>query len=191
MADQDTVHTTDLTTGLTEPELQTLLKHFETKSIKKKTILLNAGKTAKEVYYIINGCLRLFYIKDGLDISSYFFTEAMFAGAYESFISQQPSRQAIETIEDCEVVIIPYVKLQGLYTDQPEMNSIVRKIVEQRFVSLHKLFTSYILDSPEERYLYLLKENPGLLNRVPQHHIATFLGITPVSLSRIRNRVRK
>jgi CRP-like cAMP-binding protein len=191
MADQDTVHTDNLTTGLTNAELQTLLKHFETKSIKKKTILLNARKTAKEVYYIINGCLRLFYIKDGLDISSYFFTEAMFAGAYESFISQQPSRQAIETIEDCELVIIPYAKLQGLYTDQPEMNSIVRKIVEQRFVSLHKLFTSYILDSPEERYLYLLKENPGLLNRVPQHHIATFLGITPVSLSRIRNRVRK
>jgi CRP-like cAMP-binding protein len=191
MADQDTVHTTDLTTGLTKAELQTLLKHFETKSIKKKTILLNAGKTAKEVYYIINGCLRLFYIKDGLDISSYFFTEAMFAGAYESFISQQASRQAIEAIEDCEVVIIPYAKLQGLYTDQPEMNAIVRKIVEQRFVSLHKLFTSYILDSPEERYLYLLKENAGLLNRIPQHHIATFLGITPVSLSRIRNRVRK
>lgn len=179
------------TVGITESELLMLLQHFSKKTIKKKTILLNSGKIAKEVYYVIKGCLRLFYEKDGLDISSYFFTEAMFAGAYESFISQQPSRQSIETLEDCEVFTIPYIKLQELFAEQEDMNAIVRKIVEQRFVSLHKLFSSYILDSPEKRYLYLLNENPDLLNRVPQHHIATFLGITPASLSRIRNRVRK
>jgi hypothetical protein len=71
------------------------------------------------------------------------------------------------------------------------MNEFVRKILEERFITLHQLYTSLILDSPEERYRNLLRDRPELLNRVPQHQIATFLGITKVSLSRIKNRVAK
>ena len=178
-------------TGFTDSELGLVLKHFETKSIKKKSNLLEAGATAKEVYFILNGCIRLFYEKDGEDISAYFFTEKMFAGAYDSFISQKPSRHSIETLEDCEVLAISYKALQQLFIEFPKMNEFVRKVLEERFVALHELFTAQILDSPEERYLNLQRERPDLLNRIPQHQIATFLGITPVSLSRIRNRVKK
>lgn len=178
-------------TGFTDGELGIVLKHFEAKSIKKKTNLLETGETAKEVYYILNGCIRLFYEKDGEDISAYFFTEKMFAGAYDSFISQKPSRHSIETLEDCQVLSISYRALQELFIEFPKMNEFVRKVLEERFVSLHELFTSQILDSPEERYLNLQKEKPDLINRIPQHQIATFLGVTPVSLSRIRNRVSK
>jgi len=178
-------------TGFTDSDLGSVLKHFETKSIKKKTKILEAGTTAKEVYFILNGCIRLFYNKDGEDISAYFFTEKMFAGAYDSFISQKPSRHSIETLEDCQVLAISYKALQELFIEFPKMNEFVRKVLEERFVSLHELFTSQILDSPEERYLNLLKERPDIIQRIPQHQIATFLGITPVSLSRIRNRVTK
>ena len=178
-------------TGFTDSDLGIVLKHFETKSIKKKTNILEAGTTAKEVYFILNGCIRLFYKKDGEDISAYFFTEKMFAGAYDSFISQKPSRHSIETLEDCQVLAISYKALQELFIEFPKMNEFVRKVLEERFVSLHELFTSQILDSPEERYLKLLKERPDIIQRIPQHQIATFLGITPVSLSRIRNRVTK
>lgn len=178
-------------TGFTDSELDIVFKHFETKSIKKKTNLLQAGTTAKEVYLILTGCIRLFYGKDGEDISAYFFTEKMFAGAYDSFISQKPSRHSIEALEDCKVLSISYKTFQKLFIEFPKMNEFVRKVLEERFVSLHELFTSQILDSPEERYLNLQKERPDLLQRIPQHQIATFLGITPVSLSRIRNRVTK
>lgn len=178
-------------TGFTDSDLGSVLKHFETKSIKKKTKILEAGTTAKEVYFILNGCIRLFYNKDGEDISAYFFTEKMFAGAYDSFTSQKPSRHSIETLEDCEVLAISYKALQKLFIEFPKMNEFVRKVLEERFVSLHELFTSQILDSPEERYLNLLKERPDIIQRIPQHQIATFLGITPVSLSRIRKRVTK
>lgn len=178
-------------TGFTDIELGMVLKHFETKTIKKKTNILKAGKTAKEVYFILSGCFRLFYEKDGEDISAYFFTEKMFAGAYDSFIYQRPSRHSIETLEECQVLSISYIALQELFIEFPKMNEFVRKVLEERFVSLHELFTSQILDSPEERYLNLQKNRPDLLNRIPQHQIATFLGITPVSLSRIRNRVTK
>ncbi|MFN7883076.1 MAG: Crp/Fnr family transcriptional regulator [bacterium] len=191
MTNEKIINSIKQMTGFTDSDLGIVLKHFETKSIKKKTNILEAGTTAKEVYFILNGCIRLFYNKDGEDISAYFFTEKMFAGAYDSFISQKPSRHSIETLEDCEVLAISYKALQELFIECPKMNEFVRKVLEERFVSLHELFTSQILDSPEERYLNLLKERPDIIQRIPQHQIATFLGITPVSLSRIRNRVTK
>lgn len=178
-------------TGFNDIELNILIKYFEEKNLKRKTTLLKAGNIAKEVYFIISGCIRLFYTKDGVDISAYFFTEKTFAGAYDSFVSHKPSRHSIETLEDCRVLAISYKAFQRLFIELPKMNEFVRKILEERFVSLHELFTSQILDSPEERYLSLQKDRPDLLNRIPQHQIATFLGITPVSLSRIRTRVTK
>jgi CRP-like cAMP-binding protein len=191
MTNENIINPIKQMTGFTDIELSIVLKHFETKQIKKKTNLLKSGTTAKEIYFILTGCIRLFYEKDGKDISAYFFTEKMFAGAYDSFISQKPSRHSIEALEDCHVLSISYKTFQKLFIEFPKMNEFVRKVLEERFVSLHELFTSQILDSPEERYLNLQKERPNLLQRIPQHQIATFLGITPVSLSRIRNRVAK
>jgi len=178
-------------TGISEGDLASILEKFESKTIKKNTSLLSDGDTAREIYLILSGCIRLFYIKDGADISAYFFTEGMFAGAYDSFVSQQPSRHSIETVEECKLLVINYKEFQKLYVTFPVMNELVRKVIEERFVSLHQLFTSQILDSPEERYLNLQKHRPDLLQRIPQHQIATFLGVTPESLSRIRNRVAK
>lgn len=191
MINENSIHELKQLTGFTEPELAAVLEHFAPKTFKKKTSLLQAGNTAKEVYFVLEGCIRLFYEKDGEEISAYFFTEKMFAGAYDSFISQKPSRHSIETLEDCQVLAISYQGLQKLFVEFPKMNEFVRKVLEERFVALHELFTSQILDSPLERYLKLQKERPDLINRIPQHQIATFLGITPVSLSRIRNRVKK
>lgn len=178
-------------TGFTDAELELVMKYFEVKNIKKKTILLKAGDTAQELYFIVSGCMRLFYEKDGADISAYFFTDLMFAGAYDSFASRQPSRHSIETSEDCQILTISYKGWQQLFIELPKMNRFVLKIIEERFISLHKLYTSLILDTPEERFINLQTERPDILQRIPQHQIATFLGVTPVSLSRIRNRLTK
>ena len=178
-------------TDFSDEEMELVLSHFKEKNIKRKTTVLPAGKVAQEVYFIIKGCMRLYYEKDGVDISAFFFTENMFAGAYDSFTSRQKSRHSIETIEDCHVLSITYKSMQALYRELPKMNEFVRKVLEVRFFVLHQLYSSQILDSPEEPYINLLKERPDLLHRLPQHQIATYLGITPVSLSRIRNRVAK
>lgn len=176
---------------LSASELETVLVNFQSLQVPRKNILLRAEKTAEEIYFIRKGCLRLYYIKEGVDISAYFFTENMFAGAYDSFITQTRSRHYLETIEDCELLCITYQKFQQLFSEHPKMNELIRKILEERFVDLHNLFTSQILDSPEERYRNLLDHRPDLLSRIPQHQLATFLGVTPVSLSRIRNRISK
>jgi CRP-like cAMP-binding protein len=176
---------------LSEKELEKLMNNFEPGVVPKKTTLVQAGKAADEIYYLRSGCIRLYYLKEGVDISAYFFTEKMFAGAYDSFITQTPSRHYLETTEDCDIRSISYPSFQRLLRENPEMNTIVRKILEERFVDLHNLFTSQILDSPEERYRNLMTHRPDLLNRIPQHQLATFLGVTPVSLSRIRKRISK
>jgi len=178
-------------TDFNDSELEIIMPYFEQKIFKKKSILLEIGKVSNEVFYLINGCIRLYCEKDGEELSTYFFTENMFAGSYDSFLSRKLSKVAIETLEDCEVLVLSHESLESLYQVFPKMNEFIRKAIEQRFVLLHDLFISYLLNSPEERYLTLIKDRPELLQRIPQHQIASFLGITPVSLSRIRNRVLK
>lgn len=168
-----------------------LLDSFTYAEIPARTQLLRAGQVASEIYLLLEGCLRLYYEKDGKDISGYFFTEGMFSGSYDSFITQTPSVHFIETIEPCKLLRIGYADFQSILAQHPNMNLFVRKILEERFIDLHQHFTSHILESPEERYLWLMQHRPALLERVPQHQLATFLGVTPVSLSRIRNRIMR
>jgi len=178
-------------TDFNDSELEIIMPYFEFKKFKRKTILLEIGKVSNEVFYLVKGCIRLYCEKDGDELSTYFFTEEMFAGSYDSFLAQKPSKVAIETLEDCEVLILSHQSQEKLYEIFPKMNEFIRKAIEQRFVLLHDLFISYLLHNPEERYLILQKERPELLQRIPQHQIASFLGITRVSLSRIRHRLSK
>ena len=178
-------------TNFNDSELEIFMPYFETRMFKKKSILLDIGKISNEVFYIIKGCIRLYCEKDREELSTYFFTENMFAGSYDSFLSRRPSKVAIESLEECEVLVLSYEAQEELYKVFPKMNEFIRKAIEQRFVLLHDLFISYLLNSPEERYITLLNDRPDLLQRIPQHQIASFLGITAVSLSRIRNRIAK
>jgi CRP-like cAMP-binding protein len=178
-------------TDFDDSELEIIMPYFEMRKFKKKAILLDIGKVSNEVFYIIKGCIRLYCEKDGEELSTYFFTENMFAGSYDSFLSRKTSKVAIETLEECEVLVLTHEAQEKLYDIFPKMNEFIRKAIEQRFVLLHDLFISYLLNSPEERYLTLLNDRPDLLQRIPQHQIASFIGVTPVSLSRIRNRITK
>ncbi len=174
---------------LTDSDWAFVQAAFVEKQFPKKTVLVSAGAIVREVYFVVGGCLRLYYEKDGTDISAYFFTEGQFAGAYDSFITHTPSPHFVETLESSHVLSLSFEALQRLYEQVPATNEFVRKVIEHRFVDLHQLFTAFILDSPEERYQQLLTHRPDLLQRVPQHHLATYLGITPISLSRIRKRI--
>ncbi|MFK8005403.1 MAG: Crp/Fnr family transcriptional regulator [Saprospiraceae bacterium] len=159
------------------------------REVPKKYPLLKIGEIAREVYFINKGCARLFYDKDGEEITGFFFLENMMLGGFESMLTRQPSQQGIETLEPCELVILPFLQFEDLHEKIPRLNIFTRKFLAERFVFAQKVVASLILDSPEERYLRLFQRQPELLNRVPQHMLATYLGITPVSLSRIRKRI--
>lgn len=173
---------------LNEAEKEIMKTLFHVRHVPKKTILTQAGETANELYFINKGLLRLYYRKEGEEITAYIFREHLFASSYDSFLKQEPGIQYLETLEDCQLLVINYRHMQELYQTVPKMHIITRKIAEQRFINAQQILSSFLLDSPEERYAKFEQSNKDLLHRVPHHIIASYLGITPVSMSRIRKR---
>ncbi len=175
--------------SFTESEKQILESAFTFRQVPKKFKLAEEGKIAKELYFILNGLVRLYYTKDGEEITGYIFKENLFASSYDSFLRQVPSIQTLETLEECDLLVISYKRLQQLYDELHKMHIVARKVAEQRFINAQLMLSSFILDSPEERYRKFEQQHGDLLLRVPHHIIASYLGITPVSLSRIRKRL--
>jgi CRP-like cAMP-binding protein len=159
------------------------------KSVTAKTELVSYDKRTDELFFLLKGCIRKYYIKDGEQITIYLLTENNFVGAFDSFVTGTKSKETIECLEPCEVLILKRADLDRLYKEIPLMNEFVRKILEQTLIQFQLALTSFILDNPEERYTKLLAQNPEILQRVPQHMLATYLGITATSLSRIRKRI--
>ena len=164
------------------------VKEIETLFIPSKTVLLEEGKIADKIYLVRKGCLRLFFYNEGKDITFQFFFEGDFVASFDSLYRGAHSLFSLESIEPSEVVSI---KKEDFY-HKIESNLSLRLLYEEkiieRFSFYQHLFLSRIKNTPQQRYEELLKEYPNIIQRVPQHYIASYLGITPVSLSRIRNR---
>ena len=174
---------------LTESEKRLLSGAFTFRQVPKKFKLAEEGRIARELYFVLKGLIRLYYTKDGEEISGFFFTEHLFASSYDSFLRQEPGIQTLETLEDCDLLVISKTEMDRLYETFPKMHIITRKVAEQRFINAQMILSSFILDSPEERYRKFEARQGDLLLRVPHHMIASFLGMTPVSMSRIRKRI--
>ena len=160
------------------------------KDVPKNYTLVDLGQTAKEVYFINKGLLRFYYITDeGHEITGFIFQENMFAGSHESFFSQVPSIQVLETLEESELLAFSYEKFNMLLDEIPRMNVLARKVLEMRMSFAQKIVASLIINKPQDRYTSYQDLHPGLENRIPQHILASYMGITPVSLSRIRKRI--
>jgi CRP-like cAMP-binding protein len=183
---------TDRYVLFSQQEKAIIQEYLTPKFLPKNHLLVDLGDISKEIYFIIKGCLRYYYITDnGREVTGFIFQEQMMSGSHNSFFSQVPSSQILETIEYSEVLVLGYTGLIELYQKVPKMNELVRKILEHRFSFAQSVIASLIINKPEERYRQLLKQQPGLINRVPLHILATYIGITPVSLSRIRARKLK
>jgi len=161
---------------------------FEEITIPPKTVLLHEGKISQQIFFVKKGALRLWANHQGEDITFRFCFENE---AVSSFLGSEPSIFTIESIENSTIMIVKTKDFMMLLDEMPEYKDAFINILIQRLNDYGKLFLSRITKKPEERYLELMNNNPEILLRVPQHYIATYLGITPVSLSRIRNRVTK
>lgn len=176
--------------SFTPAEKSLIRDHLTVRDVPKHHVLVGLGEVAREVYFLNKGCMRFYYLtEEGREITGFVFQENMFAGSHESFVSQRPSTQILETLEACELLVLPYEHLETLYDSVPKMNVFVRKLYEQRMSYAQQVVASLIMNKPAERYTSLLELQPGLANRIPQQVLATYLGITPVSLSRIRRRI--
>jgi CRP-like cAMP-binding protein len=175
-----------------EREIALITGNATIEKISRKTKMLVPDEVCKRMYFVLSGCLRLYYAKpDGHEVNCFFFHEGLFCTAFGSFMKQRKSNQYLETIEDSVCISISHEELEQLYILLPIMNVMVRKILEERYTNAHEIISSYILDNPETRYLKFRMQYPLLINRLPEYHIASYLGITPKSLSRLKKRIAK
>jgi CRP-like cAMP-binding protein len=156
--------------------------------IPSKTVLLKEGDPAQNIYFIKKGCLRLWFNDDGKDITFQFFFENQAVASIESFLGEKPSRFSLESIEPSKIVYVEKNDYNAICELYPDLKIKFNEILIQRMGNYANLFLSRIKDNPQKRYEDLLENHPEIIKRIPQHYIASYLGITPISLSRIRNR---
>ncbi|MBS7565951.1 Crp/Fnr family transcriptional regulator [Mucilaginibacter sp. Bleaf8] len=178
--------------NLTDEQWDLMSPCLRLEKLKKKATWIEAGEVCKTVGYIISGSVRLYHMKDGEEITSYFCMEDEWVSSYTSFLKQRPSLNYIEALEDTMILTFTYQQLQQ-WQAMPQLSHVVdrfcRLIAEYLICCYEDRVASFILQSPEERYMQLLENGRNILQRIPQHYIANYLGITPVSLSRIRKRI--
>lgn len=172
-------------------EIKVISSMVEVKEYKKGHTLLEEGMISRVSYFNLQGCVRLYYLVDGEEKTTFFFTENQFIASMRSFIKQKPSDHFLQCVEDCKLALIPYEVEKKLLEKYPKLESFARAILEEELGNYQEMLASYIISNPEQRYLNLMKNAPGLLQRVPQYQLASYIGIKAESLSRIRNRLMK
>ena len=163
---------------------------FIQREVTSKSTLLKEGEISKQIHFIQKGCLREWFNKDGKDITFQFFFEGQPVASIDSFMNNKPSLFSIESIEPSTILSLGKNDFEELLKTYPEFKGGFQSFIFQRFRNYGQLFLSRIKDTPQERYDDLLNNHPEIIQRIPQHYIASYLGITPISLSRIRNRKR-
>lgn len=157
--------------------------------LQRRETLLLQGDVSVRAYFVESGCLRLWYNDDGNDITVQFFLPGELVASLESFLKDQPSRFGIETVAPSTVRQIEKAAFDRHMSAPGASHDFLVEALLTRLSDYQNLFLNRIMESPEQRYRHLMAQNPALFDTVPQHYIASYLGITPVSLSRIRRKV--
>ena len=181
-------------TPIDKAKLEEYAGYYKRIEVPAKTVLLREGDISRKGFFIEKGCIRAWLNKNGKDISFQFFFENEFVSSAESFRKNVPSVVTIETIEPCILHQISKEKLNKVLREIMQVTELREFMVNAMFerqLNYMRHFISFIKETPQERYRNLLKEKPHIIHRVPQQHVASYLGITPVSLSRIKNKIRQ
>jgi CRP-like cAMP-binding protein len=165
---------------------EALREQLKIRETAKKELLLRAGHICQHIYFVEQGLLRCFYYKNDVEICSWFMKEGDVVVSVESFFNQTTSCESIQALEDCTLYYISYKELQEIYRKFLEFNFISRVLTEKYYcLSEQRLFSIRMMRSTE-RYDCLLEQHPGLISRVPAKYLASYLGITPEMLSKIK-----
>lgn len=177
--------------GLKDETWQAFAAKQVVKQYAKGEVYIKPGMVCNSVSYINSGLLRSYFLLDGKEFTSSFIDKDCYFSDYESFLTRKPTVLYTEAIEPTEVIDISYKDLQYMYSNYPECERVGRLIAEELFVHLSDRSSSFLLDSPEQRYVKFLQEYETVVQRIPQYMIASYLGITPEALSRIRSRLSR
>lgn len=160
--------------------------------VKKKNNALVQGEVCKNIYFVISGFFRMYYIDlEGNEINTRFAQEDSFMVDFQSFLTQQPSSYYWQAMKDCEVLAFAFRDVQRLYASSPAWQKFGRLVAERVYLQLNERVEMLQFMSPEQRYQHLLITRPELFNQISQFQMASYLGIKPESLSRLRKRLLK
>ncbi|MAB47657.1 MAG: cyclic nucleotide-binding protein [Flavobacteriaceae bacterium] len=176
---------------LTDNEAKIVTECIPIKKFQKGTILLREGQIARASYQNLSGLVRKYYIVNGEEITTNFYEENTSISSLKSLNKQEPSTHYFECIEDCKLAVLTKEKEDELIKKVPQYEALCRASVESDLGEHQEALANYLIASPEQRYINLLKDKPHLLNRVPLYLLASYIGVKPESLSRIRKRVMK
>ncbi|MFZ1790886.1 MAG: Crp/Fnr family transcriptional regulator [Saprospiraceae bacterium] len=177
---------------LTEKDIELLIPIIQTISVKKSSYILKEGEVSRNVYFLISGFFRMFYVDiEGVEINYRFADNKNFIVDFQSFLTEKPSHFYWQAMEDSQLLVLSYQSIQKVYSISPAWNNFGRLLAEHVYLQLNERVELLLFMTPEERYLYLQKSQPQLISKVSQFHLASYLGIKPESLSRIRKRLSK
>lgn len=176
-------------TPLSREEADGIAESMQVKSYEKGEYLLREGQIARSSYFILEGCVREYILNDGEEKTTNFFTEEQWAISLNSFNPQNTSKHNWVCTENTVVVVGDEEQSQKLFKKFPRLETVSRIVMEAVFSELMEAATSYTTDSPEQLYKKLLDSRPDLFQRIPQYQLASYIGVKPESLSRIRKRI--
>ena len=178
--------------SLTEEEITAIEKAYKSVEISKGELFIEQGKICDQVAFVVSGKLRNFYFDEaGNEVTCYFVTPNNFVSAFSSFLTNAPTHENISTLEDTVLRTISKKDLEALCDLIPKLHIFRRVIVENLFIIMEKRIMMLQSQSAHERYEKMIKENPEILLSVPLQYTASFLGITPQHLSRLRKEMQK
>lgn len=173
-------------------ELQGLFSRLGvSRTYPKRVTLLHAGEVSRHAYFIESGCIRLWHNHDGTDVSVKFFLPGELCASLQSMHTGDPSKYELETISPCVVRVLDKSELEREAAQTPGLKDYIASVMVHCLVNYQDLFVDRIARTPEDRYRALIADDPAILDVVPLHYIASYLGITPVSLSRIRKKTQR
>ncbi len=176
------------TVHLPDAEWAFATRFIQPLSLAKQAFLVAPNCVCRQLAFVKTGVLRSFLTTDEREITNAFFLPGSFASAFTSFITQTPSSWAVQAVESCELVVFSHDLLQTLYTRHRAWLHFGKALMEEQFIQKCRRERSLLRDTADQRYQAMLQQYPSLEQHVPQYHIASYLGMQPETLSRLRAR---
>ena len=175
---------------LLESEMNLVRSHLTLKKLRKKQFFLQEGDVCKHIAFVEQGMLRSFTVEDdGTERIMQFAPEGWFISDLYSFLTGEPATYQIEALEDSEIAVMSKESHEILLEECPKYETFHRELITSAYIALQKRLSSIISYTLEERYEAFITQYPNIANRVPQHMIASYMGLTPETLSRVRKRI--
>lgn len=176
--------------SLSYQETEFLDKNVPIVEIKSDDFLLKAGEISSAFYFVIEGFIRMYYLVDGVEKTTFFYEKNDFVSSYESYTQQAPAKHYLQPIKDSKVAVFDIDVVSEMLSKFPRFELLSRIVMEKELAIHQDIISFFITMNAAQRYVNLAENKPHLLQEIPQYHIATYLGVSPETLSRIRKRIQ-